>query len=198
MIRLFTALCKSFFDELSELSGEQIFQDATDGYNHYGNGCPRCGAVGKLEPHGGYSRWLVHRQKRKAVDSRVRILRFKCKSCGATHALLPDLLVPRSIYSLQFKLLALIAYSERETTVANICESFGIAISTLYEWKKLLVSHIELLVGILMSRKTPALEFLRNLIHSKYLSDELQRFFKKYGFSFMQAPPVTAARSNPP
>ena len=195
MIRLFTALCKTLLDYLDE---EQILQDATDGYIHHGKVCPRCGARGHLSQYGGYFRWLVSRRKRKNVEARIWIRRFECQSCGTTHALLPDILTPHSIYSLHFKLSVLIAFFERDHTVADICGTFDIAVSTLYVWKELLASHRELMVGVLQSRKTPALDFLRGLVGSGNLSDDLNRFFHIYGFSFMQNRSVPATQPVPP
>ena len=195
MIRLIAAICKTFLESLTDV---QIFQDASDGYVHHGKHCPLCGAIGKLEPYGGYFRWLVYRWKRKTVSRRVRIRRFKCGSCDSTHALLPDILTPYSPYSLHFKLTVLIAYFERGCTVAEICKEYCIAVSTLYEWLKLLASHRELMVGVLISRGTPALGFLRSLMGSDDLSGALSRFSRKFGFSFLQRKPAAATLSNPP
>jgi len=195
MIRLFTALCKTLLDYLSD---EQVFQEATDGYIHHGKGCPRCGARGQLSLYGGYFRWLVSRRKRRNVEIRIWVRRFECKSCGATHALLPDILTPYSVYSLHFKLSVLIAYFERDCTVLEVCETFDIAVSTLYAWIKLLASHKELMIGVLLSRKTHALDFLRDLIDSVGLSDALRRFFNNYGLSFMQNRSASATPSHPP
>jgi transposase-like protein len=198
MIRLFTALCKSFLEYLSEDHIYQVYQEAADGYIHHGNECPRCGAVGKLGLYGGYLRWLISRYKGKTVGRPIWIRRFECGSCSATHALLPDILIPNSPYSLQFKLTVLIAYCERECTVVEICEDFHIAVSTLYEWLKVLASHKELMIGVLLNKRTSALAFLRNLIDCDDLSDILSQFFRKYGFSFMQRMPAAATLSNPP
>jgi transposase-like protein len=195
MIRLFVALCKTLLENLTD---GQIFQNATDGYIHHSKGCPCCGARGQLSPYGGYFRWLVSRRKRKNVEVRIWIRRFECKSCGATHALLPDILTPYSIYSLHFKLSVLIAYFERDGTVDEVCETFDIAVSTLYAWIERLASHKELMLGVLLSRKTPALDFIRDLIVSADLSDSLRRFFSKYGFSFMQNRSAPATQSIPP
>jgi transposase-like protein len=195
MIRLIAALCKTLLEFLND---EQIFQDASDGYIHHSKNCPRCGAIGKLDPYGGYLRCLVSRWKRKTVSRLIWIRRFKCESCNATHALLPDILTPYSSYSLHFKLTVLIAYFERDCTVEALCNEFEIAISTLYEWIKHLVLHKELMIGVLLNRKTSAFEFLRDIIASADLSDTLSRFFHKYGFSFMQRMPATATPSSPP
>jgi transposase-like protein len=195
MIRLITALCKTLLEFVND---EQIFQDASDGYIHYDNDCPRCGTIGKLDSYGGYFRWLISRWKRKGVSRRIWIRRFECKSCCATHALLPDILTPYSQYSLHFKLTVLIAYFERDCTVESLCNEFEIAISTLYEWLKRIASHKELMIGVLLSKRTPVLDFLRTLIGSDDLSDTLNRFFHKYGFSFLQRTSAIATLSNPP
>ena len=115
-----------------------------------------------------------------------------------THALLPDILIPYSPYSLRFKLAVLTAYFERDATVAAICERFGIAVSTLYSWKKRLLEHKVLLLGMLESRKESGIIFLRNLSGAACLSDTLRSFFRRHVFSFMQGQPAKATRSPPP
>jgi transposase-like protein len=193
MIRLIAALCKTLLESVTD---EQIFQEASDGYIHHSKDCPRCSANNKLAPYGGYFRWLVSRWKRKTVDYRIWIRRFKCESCNATHALLPDILTPHSPYSLHFKLTVLIAYFERDCSVETLCEDFGIAISTLYEWKKYLISHRELMIGVLLDQKASTLDFLHALIGSADLSDTLSCFFCKYSFSFMQRAFAAATQSD--
>jgi transposase-like protein len=195
MVRFFTALCKSL---LKNICDEVIFQEATYRYSYLGEACPHCGAVGKLAPHGDYTRGFTGRKDRKNVDSWLKPLRFLCKSCDTTHALLPDIVIPYGRYSLSFVLTVLIAYFERTTSVVNICEQFGIAVSTLYEWKKRMALHKDLMLGVLISRKTTALAFLRNLLGSNNLSDCLRIFFHKYGFSFMQNRSIPASRRRPP
>ena len=195
MIRLFAALCKALLKQLSDIDG---FQNATDGYIHHKKGCPACGADGQLSPYGGYFRGLTSWREGKPIDRSIWVHRFECESCGATHALLPYIMIPYSIYSLHFKLSALIAYYERDCTVAAVCESFDIAVSTLYEWKKRMALHKDLMIGVLLSQKTPSLDFLRRLLGSDDLSDELRRFFHKHGFSFMQGATAVTTRSNPP
>jgi transposase-like protein len=194
MIRLFTTLCKSLLENFTDVN---IFKDATDAFCHHGKKCPGCGAE-KLFPYGSYSRDLVSYEDGITVEYRVSPLRFECTSCDTTHALLPDILVPYSPYSLRFKLTVLIAYFERNMTVVAICEQFRIAISTLYSWKKCLLKHKDLLLGVLASLEEPAISFLRSLLEAACLSDRLQSFFRRHSFSFMQNQPVAATRSPPP
>ena len=195
MIRVFSILCKTLLEKLSDV---EIFKKATDEFDHYNESCPRCGAFGKLSPCGSYSRDLVSYEDGVTVDSRVSPRRFKCASCGATHALLPDILIPYSPYSLRFKLTALTAYFDKDTIVSAVCERFGIAISTLYSWKKLLLEHKELLLGIIVSQKESATFFIQSLLLSPCLSERLSSFFRRHAFSFMQRMPLTATRSLPP
>jgi transposase-like protein len=198
MIRFFTTLCKSLLENLTDVA---IFNEATDLFRHYNEKCPRCGASWKLSPHGGYSRNLVSCKDGMTVEFRVSPRRFKCASCGATHALLPDILIPYSPYSLRFKLAVLTAYFQRDMTVEAICKCFGIAVSTLYSWKKRLLEHKDLLLGMLESQKESAIACLRNLYGDSRLSDHLRNFFHMHAFSFMQGRPQQrhgAAHSNLP
>jgi len=195
MIRLFTALCKTLFDSFTD---EIIFQKATDDFNHYCVKCPNCGVIGKLEFYAKYFRSLISYEDGTIRCRRVSTLRFKCKSCNTTHALLPDILIPYSPYSLRFVLTVLIVYFERETTVAAICERFFIAVSTLYAWKQRLLEHKELMIGVLLSKKEPALAFLSSLFESIVLSERLQDFYRRYAFSFLQNKSMVTAYYYPP
>jgi hypothetical protein len=183
---------------MENLIDEDIFQKATDGFKHDNECCPRCGARGKLTPYGGYWKWLVSIDGKGANAKRIYALRFECRSCGATHALLPDILVPYSQYSLRFKLTVLIAYFERDEAVIAVCERFGIAVSTVYEWKKILLLHKALFLGVLLDQKEPALTFLNGLLSGDPLSDHLKGFFQRYAFSFLQDKPIPATHSRSP
>jgi len=195
MIRYFASVCKTIIKALSD---EAAYQEATDEFKHYDAKCPRCGAKGKLSPYGSYERGLVHLVDVKMLDCRVKPLRFKCASCNTTHALLPDVLVPYSPYSLRFMLSVLLAYFERTMTVSKICEHFCIAISTLYVWKGKFLKHKDIMLGIITSLKKSAIDFLRELLGSSHISEYIQDFFRRYAFSFMQGQCAAAARSFPP
>jgi len=196
MIRLCTAFFKAFLEII--LTEEELFCDATGAFSYSGARCPKCGALGKLSPHGDYTRYLISFECKQIIERLVNPLRFYCASCKSTHALLPDIITPYSQYSLRFKLIALIAYYERGTTVAAVCENFGIAVSTLYVWRGLMLEHKDLMLGALISLKTSALAFLRNLLKTSNLSKLLGDFFRRHAFSFLQNRPVPATRPRPP
>ena len=160
--------------------------------------CPKCGAKGKLSGHGDYGRGITSYEGGQVVYRLVSVLRYLCASCKATHALLPDIIVPYSPYSLLFMLAALIAYYEHDTTVVKICERFGIAVSTIYKWVERISEHKYLMLGVLISQKQRARSYILGLLDSADLSDNLRCFFRKYGFSLMQGRSSAASRSRPP
>jgi hypothetical protein len=195
MIRLFTGLCKAM---LGISTDKDLFLEATEGVSLYDQSCPHCGALGKLISYADYLRWLVQLKDGHIISQRIQVFRFKCKSCGTTHALLPDIIIPYSQYSLRFKICALIAYFERTSIVVSVCERFGIAVSTLYAWKALLLSHQELLLGLVASRKVPAFAFLCSLFGADNLSEHLRDFFGRHAFSFLQSKAALTTRSPGP
>jgi len=197
MIRLFTALCKAALKNFTETEYD-LFRDASDNFSHYSERCPACGACGKLSYYGDYGRGLVSYESMQTTDYRIRPKRFICASCGTTHALLPDIIAPHSPYSVRFKLSALIGYFDRETTVEAVCRHFGIAVSTLYTWKRDLISHKGLFLGALANIKVSALDFIRGLLSSGCISERSCDFFRKYAISFLQHTPGKATRSCPP
>jgi transposase-like protein len=140
----------------------------------------------KLVPHGNYERNVVYEIEGETTYSRLEVRRYKCKSCGVTHALLPDILVPYSAYSLVFKLRVLLSYFGGKETVAGICGRYGIAVSTLYAWKVQFLEHKELLMGLLTSVGTSSAAAIVSLLGSDDLSGTLRRFAGRFGFSFLQ------------
>jgi len=195
MIRLFEALCKAYFKELSE---RQIFQRATDSFNHLGEPCPNCGAKGKLTERGDYGRYLVSFEDGEIIESLVRPELFHCASCVTSHALLPGIIIPYGRYSLLFVLTVLAAYYERAMPVSKICERFGIAISTIYGWRDRIGEHKGLMQGALISQRQGMHSYVLGLLESNDLSGSLRWFFLKHGFSFMQRRPISTTRSRPP
>lgn len=78
-------------------------------------GCSSCGYAGRQHRHGGYFRNIITDN----VSRRVKIFRVKCPSCGKTHAIIPDYIVPYFQHSydlikncLAFKYLRNLSYSK--------------------------------------------------------------------------------------
>lgn len=100
--------------------------------------CPKCKAKCCFAYHGSYMRNITVIHKGKRYDFRVRVTRVICKSCGSTHALLPNFLVPYKIYT-------------RDSILATIAESLNssaIKVAEMVEASMQLVyAFIQLLLG---------------------------------------------------
>ena len=89
---------------------------------------------------GSYKRDLITISHGSGKYQQVTIIRFRSPD-GTTNAVLPDLIVPGSSYSLRFILHVLYYYLKRTCTVNELCGRFQISVSTLYAWIHLFESH---------------------------------------------------------
>ena len=195
MIRYFGLMCKVILERYSE---DEMLDKAIAEYQHYGERCPSCRAIGMLKKHSSYTRNLVSINNGKVTSNRAVITRFICSSCGRTHALLPDIIIPYNQFSLRFILSLLVAYFEREESVAAICEGYGISESTLYRWKRVLSSHADLLFGFLEATTQSTLTIIRRIVDTPELSLLLKNFYQRFSFSFLQTRHSSATQSRPP
>ena len=100
--------------------------------------CQGCGSPGSNRWISKYSRFLITPDNFKSFkpdDQKTEIPYSFCPDCCYFHAGISDLIVPYHLYSLTFMLKAIRAYVHRgRRTVAEVCASLRIAISTLYRW----------------------------------------------------------------
>ena len=73
--------------------------------------CPKCKTVGLFHRHAVYSRYLFN-----STEEYITIQRVRCESCGSTHALLPDIIIPYRYFSSPFVLRLFDLY------LKNICQ----------------------------------------------------------------------------
>lgn len=149
--------------------------------SHTDGACPVCHAKACLSPFASYTRYLVEWDDGLPATHEVAVQRYRCSSCGHTHALLSSALVPYSSYSLRFILLVLRDYFLGRACVQKICERAGISISTLYRWKALFLSHKALWLGVLEDMGTSDVAFMDSMDGTF-----LQGFCRKLLFSFLQ------------
>lgn len=192
MIRYFTALFKTNFNKCPDL---QLFSEAILAFDPSKAACPHCGALGNLSFHASYKRYLIAFINTVCIYHIV-VPRYKCESCGHTHAILPDILIPYGSYSLFFIFAVLREHFFRVftgKTVTAICEQYHISVSTLYAFKARFLVHKALWLGALKAQKHSGLCFLRAI--SLFLLREafLEKFFSRFGFSFLQAPHTSAS-----
>lgn len=112
---------------------------------------------------------------------------MRCGSCGHTHAILPDEIIPYSTYSLRFILRVLAAYYLGSQTVEELCQRYAISASMLYEWKRLFLEHKEMWLGVLEDGETDPAGFIRRLFTlADYSTGFGKPFYLKTARSFLQ------------
>lgn len=194
MIRAFTVFCKLDFKKLSAL---EMFTEAMRDFSkeklpNLVLPCPHCGAKHpQWTVIASYSRDLISYENGSTVTYSITVIRVICSSCEYTHAILPEIIIPYSSYSLIFILTVLRDYYLTHMTVQALCNKYMIATSTLYAWKRLFQIHKKLWLGILEDAATSALDFLATL-PTVGTSDDLTAFFQIHAQSFLQGVTKTA------
>ena len=162
--------------------------------------CPFCKAKGQCYIFGHYIRNLIDYCLGNITYEQIVITRVKCKNCKHTHAILPDLIIPYSTYSLTFIMRVLLVYLNHSLTVEALCKKYNISHSMLYRWRDLYYKHKELWLGILKSVETDGSTFLSDIFEMPKFSDFASGFFELASFSFLQShmnPAYTYRRQKP-
>ena len=178
----------SLFCKLIRLktSSKVLFDSFMEGICPELQTCPCCGAKGNCRIHAYYGRSLVDFVGGAPVRHSLCILRLIC-TCGHTHAILPDFIIPYSGYGLFFLLRVLAEYFLHLSTVERLCERFSISLSQLRRWLDLFrVQKVEWL-GILSSVEISALSFLKTLSVQPAYSDFASDFVRRFAKSFLQS-----------
>jgi len=184
MIRVFELFCKL---NLINLSAKDLFLQSMAEFQLNDHKCPFCSAKHPdWKRHAVYERYLISFESGRNISYLITIVRYKCSSCGHTHAILPEFIIPYQSYSLLFILSVMRDYFMGSLTVADICEKYDISISTLYSWKKLFLRHKKVWLGLLDDACTSSLQFL-DLLFRNHLRT-LKEFFLMAGVSFLQSP----------
>ena len=153
--------------------------------------CPLCGSKHPTwSYHDSYQRYLISYENGRTITYTIDITRIICSSCEHAHAILPEIIIPHSSYSLTFVLSVLKAYFSK-MKVKEICEKYQISISLLYGWKQLFLQHKKLWLGILEDTYRNSLEFLSSKPNLNSSKDFFQ-FFLQIGNSFLQGLTKTA------
>ena len=130
-----------------------------------------------------YPRWMITVQEGKRCELELSVPIYRCASRGHTHAILPDVLIPFSSYSLRFILTVLQDCLDRKNSVRGLCSGWGIAVSTLYTWIHQFASQFSLWKGILHRIDWVRREALSSLQDAPAFPS---CFFSRFGFSFLQ------------
>ncbi len=157
--------------------------------------CPYCGAKGTCNKRGSYERSLVTFPDGKPLVVRLRIPRVQC-TCGKSHALLPDFIVPYLSYSLPMILRILSDYFTRRLTIRGICEKYLVSPPLIYRFKKRFLIHKKQWLGILRDMELSTISFMEELLTSSY--DRFHdAFLRLTTYSFLQSHKNPANCSRP-
>lgn len=148
--------------------------------------CPCCGVKGACSIHAYYDRSLIDFIGGKPVRHSLCILRLVC-SCGHTHAILPDFIIPYSTYGLFFILRVLAEYFLHLSSVEKLCGRFLINQKQLYHWLSLFRGQKEEWMGLLSSMESSDLSFLKGLFRLPCYSDFASGFVRRFAVSFLQS-----------
>ena len=148
--------------------------------------CPCCGAKGSCRIHACYGRSITDFINGKTVRHELCIMRLVC-SCGHTHAILPDFIIPYSGYGLFFILRVPAEYFAGLYTAEQICERFSITRNLFCHWLSKWRDHKEEWLGALPSMETSDLSFMKGIITGSCCSDFTPAFVRRFAVSFLQS-----------
>lgn len=182
MIRIFGYFCKQNILNFNKISLNECLNELILNKKS----CPSCKTnYPNWKKHATYFRYLIFLEDKANITEQITITRYKCESCKRTHALLPDLIIPYSSYSLGFVILVIEEYFNKSLSVTETCLKYDISASTLYCWKDLFLKHKKIWLGLLDDRLITAIQFLYALFgENQYLN--LIDFFQIAGISFLQ------------
>jgi len=163
-----------------------LFDSFMKSFNPALERCPFCGARGQCRIFAYYDRDIVEMNGEKVCFFHIRIPRVKC-SCGRTHAIIPDFLVPYRRFSLLFILYVLRIYFRHSMTVEKLCETFDFSHTTLYRWKAAFQKHLSWWIDFIHLGRQSSLAFLERIPGINPFSDFTRNFFLKTLYSFHQA-----------
>ena len=92
--------------------------------------CPNCKAYSNFSFHGAYNRNISFIREGKTFDFTVSVTRVICNSCGSTHALFPDFIVPYKHFSRDSFLL--VVSKTVSSSVLKVSECFYLSWQFIY------------------------------------------------------------------
>ena len=195
MIRKNLLLCKLI---RIKTSSKFLFDSYMEHFQPELETCPICGSTGNCHIHDYYSRSIIDFKAGTQVKSALCVLRVFCESCRHAHAILPDIIIPYSSYSLFFILRVLGEYFARLYTIEQLCERFDISQNQFFKWLALWKTHKRECLGLLSDAETSDSSFLKSLAASDSFSSFSMEFIRLMSHSFLQSHknPILATPKN--
>lgn len=192
MIRLFSNLCKCF--ELIKCNNDyQIYLSYTNNCNPDNIVCPfpSCGAKGKYNECGSYTRTLICYESGHVERYEVTVSRIECTSCGHSHALLAPVIIPYSPFSFHFVISLLYDFlTHKYNNVTALCLEYDISVSTLYRIYNRFIEDQKLMFGMLEVATTQAHKLVAKFLNTDFctiIDSMLHDFYTRNRASFLQA-----------
>ena len=195
MIRKNLLLCKIIHIKTSSKS---LFDSYMEQFQPELETCPICSSTGNCHIHDYYGRSIIDFRTGRKQKEDLCIMRVFCDSCKHAHAVLPDIIVPYSSYSLFFILLILGEYFAGLHTIEQLCERFDVSEKQFHKWLALWKSHREQWLGMLDASAADNITFFRHLILLDSYSAFSMDFIRLTARSFLQSHrnPVLTAHKN--
>ena len=149
--------------------------------------CPICTSTGNCHIHDYYGRSIIDFKAGRQEKSQMCILRVFCDSCGHAHAVLPDIIIPYSSYSLFFVLRLLGEYFAGLSTIEQLCERYDVSPNQLFRWLALWKSHKRVWLGMLDDNDISNSAFLKDLATMDSYSSFSMAFILQQCHSFLQS-----------
>ena len=149
--------------------------------------CPVCGSTSNCHIHDYYARSIIDFRSGRMLKQDLCIMRVFCDSCKHAHAILPDIIIPYSSYSLFFILFILGEYFAGLHTVEQLCEHFDVSEKQFHKWLTLWKSHMEQWLGMLDASETDNATFYRQLFLRDSFSAFSMDFIRLTACSFLQS-----------
>ena len=157
-----------------------------DSFNPETEVCPICHSKGNCKIHGSYSRSIIDIRRGLHIYQEISVTRILCESCGHTHAILPDTIIPYSQYGIFFILRVLSESFTHLKTVAALCVTYNITPSMLYRWRDLILQNRSVWLSVLEQQEQIPWDFMKSLCLLKEFSEFTSAFFRLTGSSFLQ------------
>lgn len=184
MIRKNSLLCKLI---RIKTSSKSIFDSCMAKFQPELETCPVCRSTGNCHIHDYYNRTLIDFRSGRRTKSSLCLMRVFCDSCKHAHAVLPDVIIPYSSYSLLFILRLLGQYFTGRFTVEQLCERYLISRNQFYKWLALWMAHKQEWLGLLDNSETSDITFLKHMILTDSFSTLSLEFVLRFSRSFLQS-----------
>ncbi len=195
MIRKNLLLCKII---RIKTSSKSLFDSYMEQFKPELETCPICGSTGNCHIHDYYDRSIIDFRTGRQDKSHLCVLRVFCDSCLHAHAILPDIIIPYSSYSLFFILRILGEHFSGFYTIEQLCERYDISQNQFGKWLALWKSHKKEWLGLLLDAETSNPVFLKHLATLDCFSSFSMEFIRLTSHSFLQSHrnPIPASIKN--